>query len=72
MKTFRKRIERDQRRFTQIKWIKDEDVNTQYLNIDCTLLFNLSVRSNFLRLHGLQHTMLPCPSPSPESTLPPS
>ena len=39
--------------------IKDEDVNTQYMNTDCTLLFSLSVRSNFLRLHGLRHTMLP-------------
>ena len=29
------------------------------------LLFSHSVVSDFLRLHGLQHIRLPCPSPSP-------
>ena len=29
------------------------------------LLFNLSVMSDSLRPHGLQHNRLPCPSPSP-------
>ena len=29
------------------------------------LLFNCQVVSDFLRPHGLQHTRLPCPSPSP-------
>ena len=29
------------------------------------LLFNRSVMSNSLRLHGLQHVRLPCPLPSP-------
>ena len=29
------------------------------------LLFSLSVMSNSLQPHGLQHTRLPCPSPSP-------
>ena len=29
------------------------------------LLFNRAVVSNFLQLHGLQHTRLPCPSASP-------
>ena len=28
-------------------------------------LFSCSVMSNFLRPHGLQHTRLPCPSPTP-------
>ena len=71
MKTFRKCIERDQRRSTQIKWIKDEDVNTQYLHTGCTL-FSHSITSNFLGPCGPQHAMLPCPSPTPESTIPPS
>ena len=31
------------------------------------LLFSRSVVSNFLRLHGLQHARLPCPSPSPRA-----
>ena len=30
------------------------------------LLFRHSVMSNFLQLHGLQHTKLPCPSQSPK------
>ena len=29
------------------------------------ILFSCSVMSNSLQLHGLQHTRLPCPSPSP-------
>ena len=29
------------------------------------LLFSHLVRPNYLRPHGLQHTRLPCPSPSP-------
>ena len=33
--------------------------------IDCKLLFSCSVLSNLLQPHGLQHTRLPCPSPSP-------
>ena len=32
------------------------------------LLFNRSVMSNSLQPHGLQHTRLPCLSPSPEQT----
>ena len=31
----------------------------------CLLLFSHEVLSNSLRLHGLQHMRLPCPSPSP-------
>ena len=31
----------------------------------CLLLFILSVAADSLHLHGLQHTRLPCPSPSP-------
>ena len=31
------------------------------------LLFSRSVMSNSLQLHGLQHIVLPCPSPSPRS-----
>ena len=30
-----------------------------------SVLFNLSVMSNTLRPHGLQHARLPCPSPAP-------
>ena len=32
-----------------------------------TLLFNCSVMSDSLRLHGWQHTRFPCPSPSTEA-----
>ena len=31
----------------------------------CLVQFSCSVMSNSLRLHGLQHTRLPCPSPTP-------
>ena len=31
------------------------------------MLFNCSVMSDSLRPHGLQHTRLPCPSPSPRT-----
>ena len=31
----------------------------------CSFLFGRSVVSNSLRPHGLQHNMLPCPSPTP-------
>ena len=35
------------------------------LDLPCFfLLFSRSVMSYFLRLHGLQHSKLPCPSPS--------
>ena len=33
----------------------------------CCLLFSCSVMSNSMRLHGLQHTRLPFPSPSPRA-----
>ena len=33
-------------------------------NDTCSLQFSHSVISNYLRLHGLQHTRLPCPSPT--------
>ena len=35
------------------------------VRIQLSLLFRHSVLSIYLRLHGLQHTSLPCPSPSP-------
>ena len=35
------------------------------MNLDFWLLFSHSVISDSLQPHGLQHTMLPCPSPSP-------
>ena len=31
----------------------------------CSVQFSCSVMSNFLQPHGLQHTRLPCPSPTP-------
>jgi len=42
----------------------------QILKISCrnwgqSVQFNHSVMSNSLRLHGLQHARLPCPSPTP-------
>ena len=43
-------------------------INVMCLNhlktIPCTLQFNQSVMSDPLRTHGLQHTRLPCPSPT--------
>ena len=33
----------------------------------CSLSFSLSVLSDSLRPHGLQHTRVPCPSPSPSA-----
>ena len=37
-----------------------------YLSVQFSLVqFSLSVMSNSLRPHGLQHTRLPCPSPTP-------
>ena len=33
----------------------------------CSLSFSLSVVSDSLRPHGLQHTTVPCPSPSPRA-----
>ena len=33
----------------------------------CSLLFGCSVVSDSLQPHGLQHTRLPCPSPSPRA-----
>ena len=33
--------------------------------VSLSLLFSRSVVSDFLQPHGLQHTRLPCPSPSP-------
>ena len=46
-------------------------INVMCLNhlktIPCTLQFNQSVMSDPLRTHGLQHTRLPCPSPTPRA-----
>ena len=36
-------------------------------NMNRLLLFSCSVPSNSLQTHGLQHTRLPCPSPSPRA-----
>ena len=36
-------------------------------NMNWLLLFSCSVPSNSLQTHGLQHTRLPCPSPSPRA-----
>ena len=35
------------------------------LEINSSVQFSRSVLSNYLRLHGLHHARLPCPSPSP-------
>ena len=45
-------------------------LNFIFLSVKMTLLsllFSHSVMSNSLRSHGLQHTRLPCPSPSPRA-----
>ena len=43
----------------------DKDVVYIYNGIFSSVQFSFSVMSDSLRPHGLQHTMLPCPSPSP-------
>ena len=48
-----------------IQNIKDIQSNLSKNNIENSLLFSCSVMSNSLRSHGLQHTRLLCPSPSP-------
>ena len=39
----------------------------RFKTFSCSVQSNPSVVSNFLRLHGLQHPRLPCPSPTPEA-----
>ena len=41
--------------------------NFTYSWVLTVLLFSCSVMSNSLQPHGLQHTRLPCPSPSPRA-----
>ena len=39
----------------------------RFKTFSCSVQSNPSVVSDFLRLHGLQHPRLPCPSPTPEA-----
>ena len=48
-----------------IQNIKDIQSNLSKNNIQNSLLFSCSVMSNSMQSHGVQHTRLPCPSPSP-------
>ena len=51
----------------ELKSLK-EIVNSLYHHpIYLSIKFSHSVVSDFLRPHGLQHTRLPCPSPTPEA-----
>ena len=47
------------------KWMNSINVFNHVTNATFLLLFSCSAVSNSLRPHGLQHTRLPCPSPSP-------
>ena len=38
------------------------------LKLETSAQFSCSIMSDSLRHHGVQHTMLPCPSPTPELT----
>ena len=49
--------------------ILQESNNQQYIHM-MKLLFSCSVVSDSLWPHGLQHTRLPCPSPSPPQSSP--
>ena len=40
---------------------------TAYLPVTFSIQFSLSVMSNSLRPQGVQHTRLPCPSPTPRA-----
>ena len=40
---------------------------TAYLPVTVSIQFSLSVMSNSLRPQGVQHTRLPCPSPTPRA-----
>ena len=51
----------------ELKYLK-EIVNSLYHHpIYLSFQFSRSVVSDFLRPHGLQHTRLPCPSPTPKA-----
>ena len=53
------------------KWVKiyisEEFENHSMIWQKCFWKFSCSVMSNSLRLHGVQHARLPCPSPNPEA-----
>ena len=44
-------------------------MNKVFLFVNNALQFSLSVMSSSLRTYGLQHARLPCPSPTPRSSL---
>ena len=52
-----------------ICWVSNDHLFSLVINISFwfLLLFSCSVMSDSLRPHGLQHTRLPCPSPSPRA-----
>ena len=44
-----------------------EEVRIIFFSDACSVQFSHSVMSNSLQPHGLQHTRLPCPSPTPRA-----
>ena len=47
------------------RWMKFRYVCVFVCKIEYSVQFSCSVMSNSLRRHGLHHTRLPCPSPTP-------
>ena len=56
--------------FTELLWdltytATHKEVRSWHMVSAVSVQFSRSVMSNYLRPHGLQHTRLPCPSPTP-------
>ena len=45
----------------------ERDLKSQRMNLSCSVQFSCSVVSDSLQPHGLQHTRLPSPSPTPRA-----
>ena len=54
---------------THMKWCELCKVTELLLSLTVVLLLSFPVASDSLQPHGLQHTRLPCPSPSPGGVL---
>ena len=51
--------------FQRLRWSRKKNVIKGVLGEEVQFSFSHSVVSNSLQPHGLQHTRLPCPSPTP-------
>ena len=55
----------NRKQLTMLAFILSGGIYTQFKPFPSSVQFSHSVMSNSLRLHGLQHTRPPCPSPTP-------